>query len=65
MECPEAASSISEGDEVEVDFDTGIIKNITTGEEFKSAPFPGFIKEIIDADGLVDYIKPGNKRIGL
>lgn len=57
LECPEAASSISDGDEIEVDFDTGIIKNITTGAEFKSAPFPGFIKKIMDADGLVGYIK--------
>lgn len=57
LECPEAASSISDGDEVEIDFDTGIIKNITTGAEFKSIPFPGFIKNIIEADGLVGYIK--------
>ena len=44
MECREAAENINPGDEVEVDFDTGVIKDITTGKEFKAEPFPEFIK---------------------
>ena len=57
LECPEAASGIKEGDEVEVDFDTGLIKNKTTGKEFKAQPFPSFMQEIIKADGLINQLK--------
>ena len=57
MECPEAAKDISEDDEVEVDFDSGIIRNITKGREYTSAPFPDFIQQIMAADGLIEYIK--------
>lgn len=57
MECPEAAENISSGDEVEVDFDSGVIKNITTGKEFKAEPFPEFIKEIISKNGLLNSLK--------
>ncbi len=57
MECPEAAENINDGDEVEVDFDTGIIKDITTGKEFKAEPFPEFIKEIINKNGLMNSLK--------
>lgn len=57
MECREAAENINAGDEVEVDFDTGIIKDITTGREFKAEPFPEFIKEIINKNGLLNSLK--------
>ena len=57
LECPEAAAGIKAGDEVEVDFDTSVIKNITTGKEFKSQPFPAFMQEIIKADGLINELK--------
>lgn len=57
MECSEAAAAINKGDEVEADFDTGIIKDLTTGESFTAKPFPEFIKKIIDAGGLVPYTK--------
>lgn len=57
LECPEAAAGIKAGDEVEVDFDTGLIKNITTGKEFKAQPFPSFMQEIIKADGLINQLK--------
>lgn len=56
MECPEAARSINEGDEVEVDFDSGIITNVTTGETFKGQAFPEFMQKIIDSEGLINYI---------
>jgi 3-isopropylmalate/(R)-2-methylmalate dehydratase small subunit len=57
LECPEAAQKIDAGDEVEINFDTGIIKNITKGEEYQAEPFPEFIKEIIDAGGLLNSLK--------
>lgn len=56
IECPKAAEGISAGDEIEVDFDSGIIRNITTGEEFQGQAFPPFMQKIIAAEGLVNYI---------
>lgn len=56
MECREAAENINPGDEVEVDFDTGVIKDITTGEKFKAEPFPEFIKDIINKNGLLNSL---------
>lgn len=56
IECPEAAEGIEAGDEVEVDFDTGIITNKTRGTEFRGQPFPEFMQRIIKAEGLVNYI---------
>ncbi len=57
MECREASENISAGDEVEVDFDSGIIRDITTGKEFQAEPFPEFIKEIINKNGLMNSLK--------
>ncbi len=57
MECPEAAKAISNGDEVSIDFDSGTITDITTGQAFKGQPFPEFMQKIINADGLMNYIK--------
>lgn len=57
LECPEAAASISEGDEVEVDFDTGVITDKTSGRTFQAEPFPDFIKDIIAAGGLLNSLK--------
>ncbi len=54
LECPEAVDSIDDGDTIEVDTDSGIIKNLTKGKEFKAEPFPEFINEIIEAGGLVE-----------
>ena len=56
LECPEAAAAIKAGDTVEVDFDSGIITDKTTGQSFKGQPFPPFMQEIIKAEGLVNYI---------
>lgn len=56
VECPEAAKEISQGDEVEVNFDTGVITDITTGKTFQGQPFPEFMQKIIAAEGLVNYI---------
>jgi len=57
LECPEASARISAGDEVSVDFDTGIITNLTKNETYTAEPFPAFIKEIIAAGGLLASIK--------
>ena len=57
LECPEASEKIENGDEVSVDFDTGVITNITKGETYQANPFPAFIKEIIQAGGLMADIK--------
>jgi len=56
LECPEAADAIAAGDEVEVDFSKGEIHDITTGQTFNAVPFPDFIREIIDAGGLLASI---------
>ena len=44
-----------------IDFDSGVIKDITTGEEFQGTPFPAFMQEIISAGGLVNYINEGKR----
>ena len=56
LECEEAAKKIENGDEVEVDFDTGVITNKTKGESYQAEPFPDFIKEIIAAGGLLNSL---------
>ena len=57
LECPEASESIDAGDEVSIDFDSGIITNITKNETYKAEPFPEFVKKIISSDGLMNSIK--------
>lgn len=56
IECPEAAAAIEAGDQVEVDFDSGLITDLTKGVSFKGQAFPPFMQRIIDAEGLVNYI---------
>lgn len=56
LECEEAARDIKNGDEVEADFDTGIITNHTTGKTYQAEPFPPFIQNIIEKGGLLKSI---------
>lgn len=56
IECKEASLGIDAGDEVEVDFDSGIIRNLTKNTEFKGQSFPPFMQKIIDSEGLINYI---------
>ena len=56
LECDEAAQDIQNGDEVEVDFDTGMIKNLSNGKSYKAQPFPPFIQNIIEKGGLLNSI---------
>ena len=57
LECEQAAEEIRPGDRVEVDFDTGLITDHTTGRSFRAEPFPPFIQEIIRAGGLLASLK--------
>ena len=57
LECPEAAAAIQNGDSISVDFDSGMIHDETTGQDFKAVAFPAFIKRIIEHDGLLPYLK--------
>ncbi len=56
LECPEAVAAIENGDEVEVDFDSGKITDVTKGQTFQGQAFPEFMQELIAAGGLVNYI---------
>ncbi len=56
IECPEASRGIEQGDEVEIDFDSGMIYNRTKGTQFKGQAFPEFMQKIIEAEGLINYI---------
>ena len=57
LECPAASESISEGDVVAIDFDTGVITDETTDQTFQAAPFPPFIQNIIAKGGLMNSLK--------
>ena len=57
LECDEAAKNIKDGDEVEVDFDSGLIKNLTDGKTYQAQPFPDFIQNIIKNSGLMNSVK--------
>jgi len=56
IECPEAATEIEAGDDVEIDFDTGIITDHTKGTTYQGQAFPEFMQKIIAAEGLISYI---------
>lgn len=56
LECDEAAQDIQADDEVQVDFDTGLITNLTTGKTYQAQPFPPFIQNIIEKGGLLNSI---------
>ncbi|QAT50184.1 3-isopropylmalate dehydratase small subunit [Caproiciproducens sp. NJN-50] len=56
LECPQAAEKIRQGDQISVDFDTGVIANKTRNETYQAEPFPEFIRNIIHADGLLNSL---------
>ena len=60
IECPQAAKEIETGDEVEVDFDTGVITDVTKGTSYQGQAFPEFMQKIIKAEGLISYINGKN-----
>ena len=57
LECEQAADEINAGDTVKVDFDTGVITNVTTGKVYQAEPFPEFIQNIIKKSGLLASLK--------
>ena len=57
LECPEASEKIQAGDQVEVDFTSGVIHNITRDETYQANPFPDFIQNIIAKGGLLNSLK--------
>ncbi len=57
LECPAASAGIDDGDEVSVDFDIGVITNVTKGETYQAEPFPPFIKDMIAKGGLMASLK--------
>ncbi|MFA5839475.1 MAG: 3-isopropylmalate dehydratase small subunit [Candidatus Margulisiibacteriota bacterium] len=61
LESPDAAEAIKEGDEIKVNLVTGEIDNLTSGMSYSAQPFPGFMQQIIDAGGLIEYIKTKKK----
>lgn len=62
LECEEASDQIQPGDEVAVDFDTGVIENLTRGERYQAEPFPPFIKDIINHNGLMNALAARKER---
>ena len=57
LECDEAAKDIRNGDQVKVDFGTGVIENLTTGKTYQAAPLPAFVQGIVDNGGLLKSLK--------
>lgn len=57
IECAEAAKNISDGDEINVDFETGLIFNATKNEHYQAEPLPHFMRNIINGGGLIASIK--------
>ena len=60
LECPEASEKIQDGDEVSIDFDSGVITNETKDETYQALPFPDFIKDIMAKGGLIAQISGKN-----
>lgn len=57
LECPEAVAGISNGDEVEIELESGRITNVTTGSTYQARPFPPFMRQLIEVGGLVNYTR--------
>lgn len=57
FESPEASDDIQTGDEIEIDADNGVIKNLTRGHQYKARPIPPFMQELIQAGGLIEWVK--------
>lgn len=65
FESPEAAGRIREGDEVAVDVEAGVIRNITRNETYRATQVPPFMQQIIAAGGLINYVAERMKRNGI
>ncbi|MDG6243105.1 MAG: 3-isopropylmalate dehydratase small subunit [Methanolobus sp.] len=56
LECPDT-DKIEDGDELDVDLATGVIRNITKKEQYQATPLPDFVRGIMDAGGLIEYTR--------
>jgi 3-isopropylmalate/(R)-2-methylmalate dehydratase small subunit len=56
LECPDT-DKIDDGDELDVDFASGVIRNVTKGEQYQATPLPDFVRGIMDAGGLIEYTR--------
>lgn len=61
IECKGITNAVKVGDELEINIDTGMVKNLTTGAELQGTPIPSQLKEIFDAGGLIPYLKKKGK----
>lgn len=57
VECPDAAAKAGDGDELEVDLEKGVVRNLTRGSEHKATPYPPFMQELMAAGGLMKWVK--------
>lgn len=57
MECPEAAEDIEEGNDISINFSTGVITNRTKDKTYSAAPFPEFMQKVMESDGFINYLK--------
>jgi 3-isopropylmalate/(R)-2-methylmalate dehydratase small subunit len=64
LECPDAASAIATGDEVEADLDRGIIINHTRDETYQAQQVPPFMQQLVQAGGLIPYVQEQMRRQG-
>ncbi|MCS7235824.1 MAG: 3-isopropylmalate dehydratase small subunit [Armatimonadota bacterium] len=62
LECPEASQAVQNGDELEVDPETGQIRNLTRGEAYQAKPIPPFMQELTRAGGIIPYVR---RKLGL
>jgi len=62
LESPEAAAAIQEGDELEVELESGQIKNLRTGELYQATPFPEFMQGIMAQGGLIEYVREKSRK---
>ena len=64
LECADAAAEIQSGDTIDVDFESGAIRDLTSGKEYQAMPFPPFVRGIVEAGGLIPYISTKMRREG-
>ena len=64
LECPDAVDGINDGDEIEVNLSTGMIRNRKSGAEFRASPIPPFMQELIEAGGLISYARSRIEKAG-
>ncbi|MHB8172084.1 MAG: 3-isopropylmalate dehydratase small subunit [Thermincolia bacterium] len=65
FESVEAGEKIQEGDVVKVDVNTGLITNVTRNEQYQATPFPAFMQQLINAGGLINYVREKVNKSGL